>query len=162
MNAFTDFHKWIQKINDLIIKSFHQTLNFISISLTKFFLRTFGKKVLAGCGHSTYLKDVVTFNGTPRIIKILNKSVPYCHKCLEKMTIQCTWCGNPIFIGSRITLHSPGNKFIIPHYAIKNEDFPGGYVGCDRVSCCDMLGELIGFWTTPGKIELTEEYKKTL
>ncbi len=153
-----DFQMFVKNIKNL----YYITLNAINVALFKFFLRTFGKKVIAGCGHYTYLKDVVTFNGFASVIKITDKNVPYCHKCLEKMTIKCAWCGNPIFIGNRITLFSAKEIFKIPEYAVKNEDFPGGYVGCDRMSCCDMLGELIAFWTAPRKIELTDEYKKTL
>ncbi|HNV96929.1 MAG TPA: hypothetical protein PKL13_01260 [bacterium] len=105
---------------------------------------------------------MVTFNGFSSIIEIMDNNVPYCHKCLEKMTIRCAWCGNPIFIGDLITLQNPKETFKIPDYAVKNKDFPGDYVGCHRLSCCDMLGELIATWNTPGQIELTEEYKRIL
>ncbi|MDD4290323.1 MAG: hypothetical protein PHH83_03570 [Patescibacteria group bacterium] len=152
--------KIFQKLLEKLITFCYKTLYVIKIILIKFFLRTFRKKIPAKCGHYTHLKDVITFNGFSSIIKIMDKNVPYCHKCLEKMTIRCIWCGNPIFIGNLITLQNPKGTFKIPKYAIKNNDFPGGYVGCKRKSCCDMLGELIALWTAPGKIELVKEYKK--
>ncbi len=142
--------------------SLRKIYNKIAIAITRFFLRIGQRKVVAKCGHKTYLKDIIIFSGKPKIIKINDKNIPYCHKCLEKMTIQCAWCGNPIFIGNRVTIHSPKETFIVPSYAVKHTTHPTGLIGCTRMSCCDMLGEMIGLWMPPGKVELTKEYKKVL
>lgn len=143
-------------------ESLRGVYNKIAIATTRFFIVIFRKKVVSKCGHTTYLKDVVVYDEIPRIIKINTQTPRYCHKCLQKMTIRCAWCGNPIFIGDRITINSPQETFVIPSYAIKRATYPNGLIGCTRMSCCDMIGEMIGFWMPPGKVELTEEYKNAL
>lgn len=143
-----------------IKESLRRIFNIFAITATIFFVRIFRKKVLAKCGHETYLKDVVIYNEIPKIITIGIEKPSHCHQCLQKMTIRCACCGNPIFIGDRITINSPQNTYVIPKYAVKHNTYPTGLIGCTRISCCDMLGEMIGFWLPPGKVELTQEYKK--
>ena len=113
------------------------------------------KKVVAKCGHETKLKDEVVAFGETTITMIKSHedgTVDYCHKCLEKMAIQCAWCGKPIFIGDLITLYSPAGKFEVPNYAVKYNENPLQFVGCPRSNCADTGADYFGRWLPPGKV----------
>jgi len=126
------------------------------------------------CGHRTKQTGNITAFGRTIIISMpKNKkgSVDYCLECIGKMTIQCAWCRNPIFIGNPITLYSPGphgelffsseepsevqkerrdGDFIIPDHAIAYSENPPVLVGCLRMNCADTGADRAGFWM-PGE-----------
>ncbi|MFH0819492.1 MAG: hypothetical protein V1892_00495 [bacterium] len=121
------------------------------------FKKIFGpKKIIAQCGHEIKLKDEVSAFGETTITTIKpdeDGKVEYCHRCLEKMAIQCAWCGKSIFIGYPITLYTPKNKdfAIPPHAVIFNKD-PLQLVGCLRWDCAQSGVDRAGFWLPPGKV----------
>lgn len=122
------------------------------------FLHTFfGRKIQATeCGHKTRIKDWVEAYGERIQIKIpvQNGKTLYCHKCLEKMTIRCAWCGKPIFISEPITLYSPMDKnFKTPEWAVQYDKELNSYVGCLRWDCEPMAAcDRAGFWYPPGQV----------
>lgn len=92
-----------------------------------FFNNVFRKKVVAGCGHETFKKDKIAAFGESVEIKIpiIDGKTNYCHRCLEKMSIKCAWCGGVIFISSPITLYISQKKdFKVPKYAIIYDEDP--------------------------------------
>ncbi len=119
------------------------------------FFNIFRKKIKANCGHLTLKKDRV-FSGKEKCIielPIKNNKTDYCHRCLEKMTIKCAWCGQSIFIGEPITLYSPIDKnFQIPKHAVIHQEDPLQLVGCLRINCADTGADRAGFWYPPGKV----------
>ena len=111
------------------------------------------KTYLAGCGHQTKQIDKVSAFGESGtvIIPITNGKTEYCHACLSKMAIRCAKCGQPIFIGSRITLRSlSGLKFVTPGN-IYDQDATLA-VCCGRRDCVNHASELCGTWIPPGKV----------
>lgn len=113
------------------------------------------KKIVAKCGHETKLKgEVKAFNETTtiEIIPHDDGSIDYCHKCLEKMTILCAWCGKPIFIGDMITLYTPMGKFEISEYVVKYNENPLQLVGCPRSNCAETGADYCGRWLPPGQV----------
>lgn len=113
------------------------------------------KKVIAQCGHPTKLMDRVNAFGETGIITITpgkNGKVEYCHRCLEKMTIRCAWCGNPIFIGNPVTLYTPAENYKIPEHAVICGSNPIRLVGCLGWNCADSGVDRAGFWIPPGKV----------
>jgi hypothetical protein len=119
----------------------------IGIALTK-------KKIVAGCGHKTRQKDILTAFGKTILMKIpLDKdgSTSHCHQCLEKMTIQCAWFGLPIFIGDPVTLYSLADKDMeMPNYAVPYKN--NAFVGCLRWECAESGADRMGFWYPPGQV----------
>lgn len=111
-------------------------------------------KTWAKCGHKTKKKDKIHAFGETVTMKLCkdNGKIPYCHRCLEKMTIRCVWCGKPIFIGDPITLCSPKPSFKIPSWAVVYSKKPLRLVGCLRYQCADTGAARAGFWDTPGKV----------
>ena len=112
----------------------------------------FKKRIVADCGHETFLKDRVEAFGESVIteLPIKNGTTPYCHRCLEKMAIRCAWCGRAIFIGDPITLYSPRDKDQkMPDYAISYKD---RFVGCLRWNCAETGADRAGFWYPPGRV----------
>jgi len=115
--------------------------------------------ILATCGHKTLKKDSVTAFGEKTTTEILisNGKTDYCHRCLEKMAIQCAWCGEVIFIGDPITLYSPDKQsFEIPKHAVTHGENPLQLVGCLRWGCADTGADRAGFWYPPGKVKPVE------
>jgi hypothetical protein len=116
------------------------------------------RKILATqCGHKTKIKDWVHAFGEKSQIKVPvndNKTL-YCHACLEKMTIQCAWCGKPIFIANPVTLYSPRDKnHKMPEHAVQFNKEHNSYVGCLRWDCEPMAAcDRAGFWYPPGVVE---------
>lgn len=117
-------------------------------SLKKFF----GIKMVAvKCGHKTKIKDVVESFGEKIKTEIKLKKggiVDYCHKCLEKMAIQCAWCGKPIFIGDYVTLYSPVDKSKLSEYAVIFNNELMQVVGCARETCADTGADYAGIWVS--------------
>jgi hypothetical protein len=132
--------------------------------LKKIFSLFFGQKenkdqgaltYLADCGHKCKEIDYVSaYGGTTQTkISIVKGKTEYCHKCLEKMTIRCAWCGRPIFIGDQITLYSTNSNDFKAHedsviYDKKNLS----YVGCPRRDCAETGADYCGIWIPPGKV----------
>ncbi len=112
---------------------------------------------LAACGHLTKIKDKIVVFGEEVILSLRFRhgKIEYCHRCIEKMTIRCAWCGRVIIIGDPITLYSPGKNFIPPKYAVKYSNHPPRYVGCMRLNCASTGMDRAGFWSPPGKVCLT-------
>lgn len=115
----------------------------------------FQKKHIANvCGHETHKKGFMCYGKSTIIWELPfaeNGHPDYCLKCVEKMSIQCAWCGEPIITGSPITSYRPKKEFRVPDYAVKydngdNQDF----VGCFRVECVDPSLDLAGYWMPPG------------
>ena len=131
--------------------------------------RVLGIKVTAKCGHKTRLKDTVSAFGEKIKTQIKPKKgcgIDYCHKCLEKMAIQCAWCGKPIFIGDPVTLYSPkdSDKSKIPSYATLFNVF--NYeslqlVGCGRSTCADTGADYAGIWI-PGENGIGKVYRRPI
>jgi len=113
------------------------------------------KKIVAGCGHETLKKDKVTAFGISceTKIPIVDGKTDYCHRCLEKMAIRCSWCGGVIFIGDPVTLYSPNDKnHKMPDYAVLHNKKDNSYVGCLRLNCAETGADRAGFWYPPGKV----------
>lgn len=107
------------------------------------------------CGHKTKIEDwVEAFGERTRIkVPVEDGKTLYCHKCLEKMTVRCAWCGLPIFIGSPVTLYSPRDKEkAMPEHAVLHSEEYNSYVGCLRWNCADTGADRCGFWYPPGKV----------
>ncbi|MEI8103969.1 MAG: hypothetical protein WCG84_03675 [Candidatus Moraniibacteriota bacterium] len=109
---------------------------------------------MAGCGHKTRQKDTLAAFGKTIIMKIFfdeDGSTSHCHRCLEKMTIRCAWCGLPIFIGDPVTLYSPRDKDMeMPEYAVRYKN--NAFVGCLRWACADSGADRSGFWYPLGEV----------
>lgn len=121
-----------------------------------FFMIWKNRKIQATeCGHKTKIKDSVEAFGekTEIEVPVKNGKTLYCHKCLEKMTIQCAWCGKSIFIGSPITLYSPRDKNEkMSDYAVLYNKENNSFVGCLRRKCADSGFDRMGFWHPPGEV----------
>ena len=124
------------------------------------FALVFSRKLVAKCGHNTRIKDKVSAFGDYVLTELPvndDGSVDYCHKCIEKMAIQCAWCGKPIFIGARITLYSPTAKYQVPEYAVTYNHDPSFrlvLVGCVRSTCTDFGSfDASGVWAPPGEVQ---------
>lgn len=117
------------------------------------FFNIFRKKIMADCGHKTFRTDEVSaFGETGELeIAIIDGKAPYCHRCLEKMTIRCAWCSEPIFIGQPITLYSLEDKDQkMPEYAVLYDKESNSYVGCVH---CGEMADRAGFWYPPGEVK---------
>lgn len=116
----------------------------------------FSRQLMAKCGHRTRLKDKVSAFGEYALSTLsINKdgSMDYCHKCIEKMAIQCAWCGKSIFIGDAVTLYSPNKKYEVPEHTIVYSQDPLRLVGCMRGNCADTGADQSGFWIPPGEVK---------
>jgi len=92
----------------------------------------------------TIMKMPLTENGNP----------DYCLKCIGEMSIKCAWCGNPITIGSPITLHTPQKDYEVPEYAVRyTEGGSNALVGCLGWNCAYTGADMCGRWMPPGKVE---------
>jgi len=119
-------------------------------------LFSFKKKIIADCGHETKRKDRISSFGESAVMQLLIKKgkTPYCHRCIEKMSIRCAWCGRVIFISEPITLYIPLAKgFKIREYAVVYNKEPLQLVGCLRQGCAEMFADRSGFWLSPGKVK---------
>lgn len=132
-------------------------LNKLMHYLTCIAIKIRRKNVLAQCGHLTKREDRLTAFGDTIFCKIpidKNGRTPYCHCCLEVMTIRCAWCGSTIFIGDPVTLYSPADDSQeMPDYAVKYGN--DAYVGCLRWNCAESGADRSGFWYPPGKVHRT-------
>ena len=104
------------------------------------------------CGHLTALNGLVEAFGEKRQIRIrptMSNTVSLCHRCVEERTIRCAWCGQPIFVGDPVTLHSPADSNChMPAHAVPYEaKGHRAYVGCLRFTCADTGGDRFGFWS---------------
>lgn len=77
----------------------------------------------------------------------------YCPSCINKMTIQCAWCGKPIHIDDPVTLFRQPASYSVQPYAVRCKEDPDHLVGCLRLDCCVSYGIRQGFWRTPGIVE---------
>lgn len=119
-------------------------------------LSIFKKNYSADCGHKTKLHDRVTAFGESTLTRLSIKDgkIDYCHQCIEKMAIQCAWCGHTIFIGDPITLYSPRDEdFEVPEHAIFYQEDSLQLVGCLRWNCADSGADRMGFWLPPGIVQ---------
>lgn len=115
----------------------------------------FSKKIRANCGHLSRIKGkIFAFDEvTTTTIRVIDGKIDFCHRCLERMVIQCAWCGKPIFIGDPITLYTPGENYEMPDYAkIYNLNSPNSpqLIGCGRNTCADTGADYCGFWNPEG------------
>ena len=109
------------------------------------------------CGHHTKIKGSVTAFGetVQGRLSVIQGKTPYCHTCLGKMSIQCAWCGKPIFIGHRVTLYLKQLGVRMPDHAVPYQHEESGqlsYVGCMR--CADLgFADAHGAWVPSGRVE---------
>jgi len=107
---------------------------------------------LAGCDHHTLGTNLVSAFGEWRettMPKGEDGTYRYCHACLSKMAIRCTWCAKPIFIGDPVTLYISPDKQ--PAHATRLCDDPtkpefNSFVGCLRWGCASSGADRQGFW----------------
>lgn len=108
------------------------------------------------CGHLTKRFITLELNGEYRHceLTIEDGKTSWCETCLNKMSIQCSLCGLPIFVGDPVSLCKQSNPDIIPPiYAAKHHE--GNqlyYVACMRWDCADTGLALVGYWHTPGEV----------
>ncbi len=123
------------------------------LNITYFLRPTF---IANKCGHKTkIIGEIHYFNHTSIMEMELSKNgkPDYCLLCIAKMTIQCAWCGNPITIGSPITLFIPKKDFEIPNHTIAyQKDSLKKLVGCVHGNCIELPDDIQGYWMPPGKI----------
>lgn len=108
------------------------------------------------CGHKTH-KNGFMHNGKNMTIMEMplseNGHPDYCLECIGKMSIRCAWCGEPITIGSSVTLYLPKKEFKVPDYAVRyGEGDDQALVGCLRWDCADTGADLAGRWLPPGVV----------
>ncbi|MFA6493061.1 MAG: hypothetical protein WCV58_02920, partial [Patescibacteria group bacterium] len=103
------------------------------------------------------LVDTVEVYGCPTKVSLEpnNGQPDYCIECLLKITIRCTWCGEPIFPDSPITLYSASDKtFEPPKHAVYYWDGKRRcFVGCMRFNCAESGADRAGFWVPPGVVK---------
>lgn len=107
------------------------------------------------CGHLTRQKGLINDGRNTismRMPLAKNGHPEYCLDCIGKMTIRCAWCGEPIIIGSPITLYTPKQSFVVPDYAVRYGE-EGALVGCLRWACAVSGADLCGYWMPPGEVE---------
>lgn len=130
----------------------------VSVS-TYLYLRN--RETVAECGHKTKKKDKITVwvKGEEKRISVTlkkqkNNKYKFCHKCFEKMSIRCAWCGDTILIDEPITLYSPCNKdYKFPEYTIYYNKEENQVVGCLSWDCADSGIDRAGFWMYPGEVK---------
>lgn len=109
------------------------------------------------CGHKTKALGTWNAHGEERLIdlNVESGSTPYCHNCIEKMTIQCAWCGLPIFVADPISLSfCTDPDWAQPDYAVEHATGNRmSLVGCMRWDCADSGLSFAGHWATPGKVQ---------
>ncbi|MGM0629365.1 MAG: hypothetical protein ACQESA_02980 [Patescibacteria group bacterium] len=118
------------------------------------------RKIIAECGHETFVRDELRVLDEIRdvVLPIINDKTPFCHLCLEKMTIGCAWCGRPIFIGDPITLCFPRYISKIPNNAVIYKiNSLIMLVGCLRIQCANECANKTGFWHPPGRVLFTSK-----
>jgi hypothetical protein len=136
------------------------------LSRTKYFLsliwlfvsHRFRKSYKANiCGHQTKKKGRITSFGESYIMEMPlqeNGNPDYCLECIAKMAIKCAWCGQPIHIGSPVTLYAPREKdHKMPECAVRYKEGEPYFVGCLRWDCADSGMDRQGFWVPPGEVE---------
>lgn len=114
----------------------------------------FGREIVADCGHKTKKRDKIRAYGKSTVITLPTKDnkTLYCHKCIEKMTIKCAWCGGVIFIGDPITLYTTIDKNYALEHAVLYKEDPLQFVGCLRWGCADGGADRAGYWFPPGEV----------
>ena len=121
----------------------------------------FSRVVPARCGHKSKITDNLNISGKHvgmATLTVINGAVEYCHRCLEKMAIECAWCEGPIIIGEGVTLYSPTDKFYkIPNGAILHNENPLQLVGCLNHSCDPSVSLAENYWMPPGKVFHAEQ-----
>lgn len=81
-----------------------------------------------------------------------NGNPDYCLSCIEKMSIKCAWCGNPIHVGDPVTLYIPRESYVIPEHAVRYDEDESHLVGCLGWDCAHTGMDRQGFWIPPGKV----------
>lgn len=119
-------------------------------AIIDFFL-LFGKRYTAEkCGHTTRRSGRYSAFDDYRSRQFpLNKNgtVDWCLDCMGKMTIQCGWCGDPIFVCDPITLYEPTETAQVPDYAVQYEENGRTHiVGCLGWDCAETGADRKGFW----------------
>ena len=111
------------------------------------------RSLQAGCGHVGYRLALVRFDGHTGLIQcpVKHGQTPYCPRCLERMTIRCAWCGQPIFVGDPVTLYTNIPEREMPDYAVPFSLEPRRYIGCLNWGCGNSHDHQ-GFWMPPGKV----------
>lgn len=69
------------------------------------------------------------------------------------MTIQCAWCGKPIYIDDPVTLYRQPTSYSVPAHAVRYQDDLNHLVGCLRLECCISYAGRQGFWRVPGIVD---------
>lgn len=109
------------------------------------------------CGHKTHKKGFVHDGESTSVMEMplaKNGHPDYCLECIGKMGIRCAWCGEPITIGSPVTLYTPKKEFKVPDYAVRyGNGEEQALVGCLRWDCADTGADLCGYWVPPGVVK---------
>lgn len=125
----------------------------IAITVSRSFRKTHTANI---CGHVTKKKGFIKYGDSTVIMEMPledNGHPDYCLDCISKMTIRCAWCGEPIVIGSPITLYLPTEGLDIPDHAVRySEGKEQALVGCLRWDCAH-LANMSGYWMPPGEVE---------
>ncbi len=118
---------------------------------------------LAECGHLTKRTDFLDEGVLLKMPKNNKGTFDYCHECLKKMTIKCTWCQEKIYIGDRITLYVAEEDFMAPDGAVCYNEEKRQYVGCLSYDCADSAADIQGIWMPPGKVmRIPSPFEKAL
>ena len=127
------------------------------IAVTNHFRSTY---VANKCKHSTKLHGLIN-DGQKNIIWKLsladNKNPDYCLNCVEKMSILCAWCNQPITFGSLITLYKYDDRTFIPKHAVYHHE---AVVGCLRQNCAHEKEDVRGIWV--GKVKILSPERQSL
>lgn len=132
------------------------------------------------CGHHTsFVGTIHVFGHSATMAMPMNVegATDYCLDCIEKMSIRCAWCEDPIVVGDPITLYTPksekdiergfdamqkrgqiefpfvieeGLGFPLPDLAVVYQQKPLQVVGCLGWDCADTGADRAGFWM-PGE-----------
>lgn len=104
------------------------------------------------CGHKTKRLGWLRSGEVTEVCFMpLNEegTVDYCFHCLNKMTIPCGWCGEPILIGDPVTLFAmPDDGIRKPHRGAViycTHPFPL-LIGCFTKKCGIRMPDIAGYW----------------
>lgn len=131
-------------------------------------LDRFSRTYTTPSGKRTKRRGVIdAFGEKSHIIMPLNAqgTVDWTLDEIAAMTIQCAWCGRPIFISDPITLYSPVDPdspihplipkpqkpFEVPSYAVIYQQNPLQLIGCPRWDCAETSGDFSGQWVPDPK-----------
>lgn len=79
------------------------------------------------------------------------EEIEYCSRCLEKMSIRCAFCGEPIFVGDAVGLYAPSGASNLPEFGEPYSLAPLEFIVCQRAGCAEKA-KPVGIWV-PAKSE---------